>query len=98
MVAIQGISGVPEPKPERPSKVRESKEQPVMTNKAKDGVVISNEAQAAAQLARLVKAANEGEDVRVDKVEAARERLARGDYKNPEVVSKVAEKLIRYLP
>jgi anti-sigma28 factor (negative regulator of flagellin synthesis) len=98
MVAIQGISGVPEPKPERPSKVRETKEQAVTTSKAKDGVIISTEAQAAAQLARLVQTANDTNDVRTDKVEAARERMERGDYKNPEVVAKVAEKLSKYLP
>jgi len=97
MVAIQGISGIPEPKPERPAKARDAKDQSVRSSQAQDGVVISSEAQAAAQLASLMRTTAK-DDVRTDKVEAARERIARGDYKRPEVVAKVAERISKYLP
>jgi anti-sigma28 factor (negative regulator of flagellin synthesis) len=60
--------------------------------------MISSEAQAAARLAQLVQAANQAADVRTERVEAARENLRRGDYKSPEVVAKVAEKISKYLP
>jgi hypothetical protein len=46
----------------------------------------------------LVQAANQAADVRTERVEAARENLRRGDYKSPEVVAKVAEKISKYLP
>lgn len=97
MVAIQGIGGIPEPKPERPAKVRDAKDQSVRSSQAQDGVLISSEAQAAAQLANLTRIAAK-DDVRTEKVEAARERIARGDYKRPEIVAQVAEKISKYLP
>ena len=99
MVGIQGLGGIPEPISERPAKVREEKEK-TLTQKAstKDDVVISTEAQAAAQLTSAVKAARQTPDVRTEKVEAARERLARGEYKNPDVVAQVAQKISKYLP
>lgn len=97
MVAIHGIGGVPEPTPERPAKLRDTRDrEPV--GSAQDGVVISSEAQAAARLAQLVQEAKEEADVRTERVEAARENLRRGDYKNPDVVAKVAEKISKYLP
>ncbi len=99
MVGIQGISGIPEPKPERPAKVRETREPNVAASKSgPDGVIISSEAQAAARVAQLIQSAEQGGDVRMERVEAARERLERGDYKNPEVVAKVAERISKYLP
>ncbi len=99
MVAIQGIGGVPEPKPERPAKVRDVKQQDVATTgQVKDGLVISSEAQAAAKLAQLIKIADQEPEIRADRVDVARERIERGEYKNPEVVAKVAERISKYLP
>jgi anti-sigma28 factor (negative regulator of flagellin synthesis) len=97
MVAIHGIGGVPEPTPERPAKLREARERE-SAGSARDGDVISSEAQAAARLAQLVQEAKDEADVRSERVEAARENLRRGDYKNPDVVAKVAEKISKYLP
>lgn len=99
MVGIQGLGGIPEPISERPAKVREEKEKNLtQKTSTQDDVVISTEAQAAAQLTSAVKAARQTSDVRTEKVDAARERLARGDYKNPDVVAQVAQKISKYLP
>lgn len=98
MVGIQGIGGVPEPKPERPADVRDRKaREEVAPVKSEDGVVISSEAQAAASLSRLVQTANSTPDIRTDKVAAAKAALERGDYKNPEIVAQVAERISKYL-
>ena len=98
MVGIQGIGGIPEPKPERPAKVREKETDASQNSLVKDGVLISSEAQAAAKLARTLQSALETQDVRTERVAAARERIDRGEYRNPEVVAKVAERISKYLP
>ena len=99
MVGIQGLGGIPDPISERPAKVREEKEKDLtQTTSTQDDVVISTEAQAAAQLTSAIKVATQTSDVRTERVEAARERLARGEYKNPEVVAQVAQKISKYLP
>jgi hypothetical protein len=59
---------------------------------------ISSEAQAAAEIARIVGLSEGQDDIRADRVAAARDALARGDYKNPDVVAKVAQKVSKYLP
>lgn len=103
MVGIQGLGGVPEPKPERPAKVRNERENPTSggvggsATPSKDGVQISSEAQAAAEVARLLQVSQTQSDVRLDKVEAARQRIEQGHYKNPDVVAQVAERVNRYL-
>jgi len=97
MVAIHGIGGIPEPTPERPAKVREGRERPA-ASQAQDDVVISSEAQAAAKIAQLVQDTQDASDVRAERVEAAKENIRRGNYKDPEVVAKVAEKISKYLP
>ena len=99
MVGIQGLGGIPEPKSERPAKVSEDKAKNVAPkSSAKDDVTISNEAQAAAQLAQTINTANQLPDVRMERVTEAKERLDRGEYKNPDVVAKVAEKISKYIP
>ncbi len=98
MVGIQGVGGIPEPKPERPAKVREKETEVSQNSLVKDGVLISSEAQAAAKLARTLQSALETQDVRAERVSAARERIDRGEYRNPEVVAKVAERISKYLP
>lgn len=99
MVGIQGLGGIPEPISERPAKTREDKAKDVaLKSSAKDGLVISSEAQAAASLTQSLSTIKQVPDVRMDRVEAARERLDRGDYKNPDVVAKVAQKISKYLP
>ncbi len=106
MVTFSGISGIPEPKPERPTRVRESGQTNTPapadggsneTVSAEDVVRISSEAQAAAQLTRLLQQAQTQEAVRPERVEAARQSIERGDYRNPEIVTKIAERILRFL-
>ena len=104
MVVIQGLGGIPEPKPERSDKVRSERDNTARTNASqangaapKDDVTISSEAQAAAEVARALQMARTQDDIRADKVAQARERIERGEYRNPEVVAKVAERIMKYL-
>ena len=98
MVGVQGIGGVPEPKPDRPANVRDRNQTASSSDvKAQDGVVISSEAQAAAKLAHLIKAAESQPEVRTEKVEAAKASIARGDFEKPEVVAKVAQQISKLL-
>jgi len=98
MVGINGIGGVPEPKPERLTKVREKEYEVGQAAPQRDDLVISSEAQAAAKLANSLQAVISESDIRTERVEAAREHLASGEYKNPDVVAKVAERISKYLP
>ena len=104
MVGIQGLGGVPEPKSERPAKARNEREETAQVNsnaaggaQIKDDLLISSAAQAAAEVSRVTQLAQQDSDIRADKVAAARESIERGDYKDPEVVAKVAERLMKYL-
>ena len=99
MVGIKGINGVPEPKPERPAKPRSSQEKEGAKGvPKKDDLLISSEAQAAAAIARSIRAVQNESDIRADRVADAKQRIERGEYKNPEVVAKVAERISKYLP
>jgi hypothetical protein len=98
MVTINGVGGIPEPAPERPANVRDRRDKEAAKTERKDDIVISSEAQAAADLARAVQVAKAQADMRAEKIAAAREHLEREDYKKPEVVAKVAERVSKYLP
>ncbi|HEO70604.1 MAG TPA: hypothetical protein ENN80_05025 [Candidatus Hydrogenedentes bacterium] len=99
MVGIEGLGEIPEPKPDRPAKVREVKAgKAPRVDKPKDDVLISSEAQAAASVARIISETKSIPTVRTDRVDAARERLEQGDYQRPEVIAKVAERIDKYLP
>ena len=105
MVGISGLGGVPEPKSDRAPKVRGEREgqsggvAATAGNAANtDELKISSEAQAAAEVARIVGLSASEADIRADRVAAAKDALERGDYKNPEVVAKVAQKVSKYLP
>ena len=97
MVGIQGIGGTPEPRPSRSSGVRDNRPSPSADQEpASDGVVISSEAQAAAALTKTLLAVST-DDVRAARVEAARQAIERGDYRRPDAVKVVAEKISRLL-
>ena len=107
MVSIHGLGGVPEPKSDRSGRVRSERESEAAGSTAAgaaggaasgDELHISSEAQAAAEVARLVTLSAAEADIRADRVAAAKEAIARGDYKNPEVVARVAQNLSKYLP
>lgn len=106
MVAIQGLGGIPEPKPEQPSKIRKDRDTAAAANAAAgssagqesdDNVLISSEARAASAVLNILTLASGQGEIRADKVAAAKEALARGDYKNPATVAKTAERLLKYL-
>jgi len=104
MVGIQGLGGIPEPKSGGPAKVRSERESETRalnsttaSSSSEDNVSISSEAQVAAEVARLVNASRTETDVRSDRVEAARARIEQGSYKDPEVVSQLADRLLKYL-
>ena len=98
MVGIQGLSGVPEPAPDRSANVRDRKrDDDVQSTSSQDDVLISSEAQAAAKLAQLVQVAKQQNDVRTERVNAARQAIERGDYKKPEVVNEVARRIQDFL-
>lgn len=104
MVTIQGIGGLPEPKSDRTEKVRSEREAEAASkaasgsaSQASDDVVISSEARAAAEIAKIIRTSAMQSEIRADKVAAAKDSLERGDYKKPEVVAKVAERISKYI-
>lgn len=106
MVGLQGLGGVPDPKPGGPAKVRNDRDNAVDSARGtgdssaaagEDGVVISSEARAAAAVVQIIESTRTQTEIRTDKVDAARERLAQGSYKDPQVVSQLADKLLKYL-
>ncbi len=102
MVGIQGIAGVPDPsKPERPSGTRSNSKSAAAdagSNTANsDDVVISNQAQAAAQVIDALSSAENQPDIRADRVAAAKAAIERADYKNPDVVEVVAQRISKFL-
>lgn len=105
MVGIQGLGGPPEPKSGGPAKVRNERENTSPSassttsapSASGDNIRFSSEAQVAAEVARLVQTSNVQSDIRSERVEAARARLEQGSYKDPEVVSQVADKILKYL-
>ncbi len=104
MVGIQGLGGVPEPKSDRPDKVRNGREDASKNasgagegTRSKDDVSISAEARAASEVGRLTQLAKTENEIRADRVAAAKQRIERGDYKDPEVVAKVAQRLLKFI-
>lgn len=105
MVSIQGVNGLPEPKAERTGKVRSERESAAARltsgntedTSVRDDVTISSEAKAAAEVGRLFQLTKSQEDMRADRVEQAKQRIAEGQYKNREIVAKVAEKLLKLI-
>jgi anti-sigma28 factor (negative regulator of flagellin synthesis) len=102
MVGINGLGGIPEPKSERPANTKtERTDASASSSKyslgSSDDVNISLEAKAAAELGRIVALTRTQDEIRAEKVEAAKQRLLAGSYRDPEVISKVAEKLLKFM-
>jgi anti-sigma28 factor (negative regulator of flagellin synthesis) len=102
MVGIQGIAGVPEPnKPERSANTRDNAKPEAagegFSGADTDGVSISNAAQAAAQVVEALKLTSTQSDIRADRVAAAKVAIERGDYKQPDIVEAVAQRINKYL-
>jgi len=100
MVGIQGIGGIQEPnRSDRSSSTRDNAKAPSTgeESSSSEGVVMSGEAQAAAKVAQVVTTSATQSDIRADKVAAAKESVECGDYKKPEVVESVAQRVAKYL-
>ena len=98
MVGVQGVGGVPEPRPNSSTGVRDSKGSTSAEPKSEgDDVLISSEAQAAATISAAITASTVQPDIRPDRVEAAREAIERGDHRDPDAVRQVAERIERIL-
>ncbi len=101
MVSLEGLTGIPDPKSGQSSRVRNDRQKPqengAARGKGADGVTISNEAKAAADVVRIVQLTRNQDEIRMDRVEAARQNIANGNHKDPEVVAKVAEKIMKML-
>lgn len=96
MGGVQGINGLP-PTPDRPSDAKDRQRNESANVPVRDGVQISTEAQQAVETARLTQMAQTEPDIREDRVAAAREALARGDYKLENRIAEVARKLLQIL-
>lgn len=94
--SIGGVSGGARPQRPDGSQDRRSVETP-RNDTPQDGVVISSAAQAAARITQLIQAAEGQEDVRADRVEAARQRIESGEFRNRDIVSTVAERVAKFL-
>ncbi len=97
MGGIQGIGGVPEPRADRPSNVRDQNTASSTTAAPKDGVAISSAAQAAAAISAVIEAASSQPDVRADRVAEARAAIENGDHQNQDAVNTVAERISKFL-
>jgi anti-sigma28 factor (negative regulator of flagellin synthesis) len=98
MVGVHGVGGIPEPAPDRSANLRDRRQTESSAKAPRDGIQISSSAQEAASVARLVQLAGQQGDVRAERVAAARERIEKGEFKFPEVVSEVAKRLSKLLP
>jgi anti-sigma28 factor (negative regulator of flagellin synthesis) len=97
MIGVQGIGGVQEPaKPERSSSAKET-ERVEKTAESSDGLEVSTQGQAAVTVAKVIEASADQPDIRADRVAAAKLAIERGDYKKPEVVEAVAQRINKIL-
>jgi len=97
MVGVKGVGGIPEPTPERPANVRSRKPTDVKADETQDGVQISTEARKAAEVDRLLALSSGEQEVRPERVAAAKENLAKGEYKLPNVVAQVARRILEQM-
>ncbi len=98
MAGVQGIGGIPEPVPERSVTARDRQREEVRGSQAQDEVLITSEAQAAAQLQKLVQAASQNnEDLRNNRVDEARAAIDQGKFKQLDVVQEVARRISKLL-
>ena len=99
MADVSRIGGLPTPqRPEDAARAeaerRRARAAQGTAAPAADGVAISPEARRAAEALRFAEFARAEPDVRPDRVEAARERLDRGELDRPEVVRRAVQRLL----
>lgn len=98
MVDVSRIGGLPDPQGPDPARadatrrrVRPTEAEAAATE---DGVAISAEARRAAEALRFASFARSEPDVRQERVDAARERLDRGELDRPETVERAVGRLL----
>lgn len=99
MADVSRIGGLPNPqRPEDAARVEAERRRAAAARgdeaQATDGVAISPEARRAAEALRFAEFARAEPDVRPDAVDAARERLDRGELDRPDVVRRAVERLL----
>ena len=95
---IHGVGGPQEPRSDRPANVRDNRpSHSAESEQSSDGVVISSAAQAAAAVAKTIQLSADQAQVRSERVDEARAALGRGDYRKPDIVRQVAERISRLL-
>jgi anti-sigma28 factor (negative regulator of flagellin synthesis) len=98
MIDINGIGGVSGSRPQRPDGPPDRRDTDAPRAEGRqDGVVISSTAQAVARITQLIQAAEGQDDARIDRVEAARQRIESGDYRQRDIVATVAERVAKFL-
>ncbi|MDX9974287.1 MAG: flagellar biosynthesis anti-sigma factor FlgM [FCB group bacterium] len=100
MFEINGIGGTNKPARVEREEIRRRAEvnaNPTAQADAQDQVKISSEARMASNIVQFKEAVNSLPDIRQERVEAARQNLERGSYRNREVVQAVAERLSKYV-
>lgn len=93
MLGIERIDNTGQVQPSRDTR-GQAKTAEAKRLEAGDGVLISEEAREAAEAARFVYLTGDDNALREAAIEAAREQIARGLYKDPSVVSDLAERLL----
>lgn len=100
MFEINGISGSNKPARVEREEIRRRAEvnaNPTGQSDAQDQVQISSEARMASNIVQFKEAVNSLPDIRQERVEAARQNIERGYYRNREAVQVVAERLSKYV-
>ena len=89
---IGNINNIIEPKKSNP--VTSAKE-----TKKKDSIQISSEGKKAADTSKVTHLVKESSDIRVDRVQEIKERIASGTYNfdDPKMLDKVAERIASFL-
>lgn len=94
MINIQGLGGVPEPTPDRPSGPGDKRrDNYVISGTQRDGVNISSEGRQAADISRIRALADQEPDIRPDRVEQARRAIENGEHKQESVIVEIAKRL-----
>lgn len=94
MVNIHGVGGVPEPTPDRPSGPRDKRrDSNVNSDSRRDGVDISSQGRQAADISRIKAIADQEPDIRLERVEQARQAIDNGDFKKESVIVEIAKRL-----
>lgn len=101
MVGIYGVTGIPEPPASihsEPARGRRPQTLSVDSNQDSDQITFSPEAQEASEAAKFIEAAKErSEEIRAERIAAARKQLEEGTYRLQQVVLVVAARVSTFV-